>query len=303
MESHGPSDLSTRRRRRWPHVRGALAAACHDWPAVEPEEYERMWRVEREHFWFVGTRDILLEVLRRELGGSDAISRARILDVGCGTGYTQHRLPPPLDGGLRVAVDRSPIALRLARRQDPGASRAEVREPVLVQADATRLPLADGCLDVALALDVLEHLDDDVAGARELGRVVRPGGRVIVTVPAWRALWSDHDVALHHRRRYTRPEIVGVLERAGLRVQHATYFNTLLFPLVATMRVAGRLRQRLLGSRAGAESDARLPPRPLNKLLHRVLSSERHVVGRVPLPLGVSILVVARPHTREGRGS
>ncbi|MCC7541711.1 MAG: class I SAM-dependent methyltransferase [Deltaproteobacteria bacterium] len=247
-----------------------------------------MYRVEHEHFWFVGTRDILLEVLRRALGSDDALARARIVDVGCGTGYTETRLPAPFDGGARLAVDLSPIALTLARLQK--------NPPALLQADAGKLPILDASLDVALSLDVLEHLDDDVAGARELARVVRPGGLVVVTVPAFRALWSAHDVALHHRRRYRRTEIVDVLERAGLAVEHATYFNTLLFPVVAAMRLAGRVRERIAGPSAnGAESDAKLPPRLLNRVLHRVLAAERHVVGRVPMPVGVSILVVARP--------
>lgn len=247
-----------------------------------------MWRVEREHFWFVGTRDILLDVLRRELGGDDALARARIVDVGCGTGYTQTRLPPVVGDGVRFAVDRSHLALGLTRRQPS--------PPWLLQADASALPLRDGSVDVALSLDVLEHLDDDLGGARELARIVRPDGIVVVTVPAWQALWSEHDVALHHRRRYRRPEIVSVLESAGLRVDHATYFNTLLFPLVAAVRLAGRVRALVAGDVARAsESDATLPPRPINRLLHRVLASERHVVGRLPLPIGVSILVVARP--------
>jgi SAM-dependent methyltransferase len=202
-----------------------------------------------------------------------------VLDVGCGTGYTLSRLP----AGVRATgIDLSPTSVALARERAPGAS--------IVQGSATALPFGDGTFDACIALDVLEHIDDDLGAARELRRVVRPGGVVLITVPALKLLWHAHDEALHHRRRYTLGEIVATTERAGLRVETQTYYNSLLFPLVLAQRVGGRL----LGLAKDGDSDLRIPPAPLNRALGAILSAERHLVRYVRLPIGVSCLVVAR---------
>jgi SAM-dependent methyltransferase len=173
---------------------------------METAEYERMFRAESEHFWFAGTRAVIADALARALGAREGARVLRVLDVGCGTGYTLTRLPAAVSA---VGLDASAEALRWAARRGTGAR--------LVRAAAESLPVAQATFDAVLALDVLEHLDDDGAGAREIARVLRPGGVALVTAPAFGWLWSAHDEALHHRRRYRLAELRAVLRGAASR--------------------------------------------------------------------------------------
>lgn len=237
-----------------------------------------MFRAETEHFWFVGTRGVILSLLAQALG--DRVEHARLLDLGCGTGYTLSRLPR----GMRaVGLDYSGHALTLADQRAPGVQ--------LVRGSAYQLPFADRSFDAVLALDVLEHLDDDQRAAREIARVLAPGGVAVVAVPAVRWLWSDHDVALEHRRRYRLAELELVLEQAGLTIAHSSYYNTLLFPLVAARRLSARL---FPSPPRSPESDLVLPPAPINRSLGAILGFERFFVPRVKLPFGVSCFAVVR---------
>lgn len=227
--------------------------------------------VEDAHWWFRGRRAVVgrvLERLRLPPG-------ARLLEAGCGSG-----------GNLAL----------LARY---GRLRAFEPDPAMRAWASARgvVPVADGRLpdgipfegerfDAVLLLDVLEHVAEDQASLAALGARLAPGGRLVVTVPAYRWLWSAHDDANHHVRRYTRAGLVRTAWAAGLRVTWATYYNTLLFPVAAGARLASRLTGRTGSSGLG------VPPHPFNDLLAGVFAAERHVVGRVPLPFGVSVLLV-----------
>lgn len=245
---------------------------------MRPHEHERMFRAETKHFWFVGTRGVILTLLEGALGGR--LRCARLLDLGCGTGYTLSRLP---DGVEAVGLDYSPTALRLAKRRAPGVR--------YVRGSAYALPFEAESFDAALALDILEHLDDDLLAAREIARVLRPGGAAVVAVPAHRWLWSQHDEALDHKRRYKLAELELVLEQAGLRVERSSYYNTLLFPLVVAKRV---ISKTFVPEVDEPESDLSVPPAPINRSLAAILSFERHLVPRVKLPIGVSCFAVVR---------
>ncbi len=131
-------------------------------------------------------------------------------------------------------------------------------------------------------LDVLEHVDGDEAALRSIATKLAPGGSILVTVPAYQWMWSAHDEAHHHKRRYSRRGLRSVAEAAGLKVDRIGYFNSLLFPLAAAVRLAGKA----VGKK---ESDDKVPPAPLNRLFQSVFGLERHLVGRVPLPAGVSL--------------
>ena len=151
-----------------------------------------------------------------------------------------------------------------------------------------------------LALDVLEHVDDDAAVLAAAARLLRPGGTLLVTVPALPCLWGSQDVVSHHKRRYTARSLCGAFSRAGLRPAWHTYFNTALLPAIAFVRVARRLLGRVDEARSDFEQGR---PGLVNEILARVFALERHLVGRVRLPVGVSLLAVARaPEADSGGG-
>jgi SAM-dependent methyltransferase len=231
--------------------------------------------VEDWHWWYQVRRDILDRQLARL--GLDP-SRARILDVGCGTGGAALTLARH---GRAVALDREAESFRLSMDRP-------YRHRVLASAGAP-LPFADGSFDVVCALDILEHLDDDAAAARELQRVCRPGGTVIVFVPAFKILWGYNDDYSHHKRRYVKAELASLLETAGLTVREAGYFNAVLF----APTLAARLLQRL-APKATANMEHTTKPAPWNGLLAALFRLELPLLARRPLPFGTSAFVVAR---------
>ena len=229
-------------------------------------------KLEERHWWFVARRRILLSVLKRNL---DLKERLQILDVGCGGGATMGSLRRY--GNVR-GIDTSEEAVEYNRERGREVSLAAVES----------IPFADNSFDLVLALDVIEHVPDDLQALRELFRTLRSGGSLLVTVPALRILWSAHDVSHGHYRRYTLGELRGRLETAGFEVVTATYFNTLLSPLIFALRLLWRFRPK------STASDLTELPQPLNALLTGVFSLEKLLVGRIRLPFGVSALCYAR---------
>ena len=226
---------------------------------------------DRSHWWFRGRLAVITATLRRALPPR----RVRLLELGCGTGNVLAALA---EFGEAVGMEAH-VELTAAAR----AAGLDVR--------AGRLPddlgVPAGWADVVLLLDVIEHVDDDVAALAAARRGVADGGLLVVTVPAYRWLWSGHDEVLGHRRRYTAAELRAAAERAGFSVLRVSYFNTLLFPVVALVRIWKGLR----GDRG---HDLRRPAAPLNWMLERVFALERHLVPRVPLPYGASLLLIGR---------
>jgi len=151
-----------------------------------------------------------------------------------------------------------------------------------------QMPFPDSRFDLVLALDIIEHVPDDLQALRELFRTLRPGGSLLVTVPALQMLWSAHDVINGHYRRYTLGQLRAQVEIAGFEVVTATYFNTLLFRLIVALRWLWRFRPK------STASDIIQLPRPLNASLTGLFSLERLLVGRIRLPFGVSVLCYAR---------
>src|SRR5437763_100417 len=150
---------------------------------------------------------------------------------------------------------------------------------------------ADASFDHAASLDVIEHLDDDVAALRELRRVVAPGGALLATVPAYQWLWSGHDEINHHHRRYTRRSLARAGESAGWKEVRTTYFNSLLLPVAIVLRLLERFSTRPTES----SLDLWVPPQPLNWLLERPLALEAALIGhRVRIPAGLSLLTLFR---------
>jgi SAM-dependent methyltransferase len=247
---------------------------------VKPNLCATLYDVEDTHWWFAGRRTIIFDQIRRLL--DRAISRPRILDLGCGTG---RNLVEAKTIGEPVGVDLEARALQFCRRRGLSA---------LVQAGAERLPFKDDAFDIVMALDLLEHLDDDRTGVREAHRILRLGGHFIVFAPAYRWLWGPQDDVSHHHRRYTARSLARVLESVGFRIARLTHANLFLLPAI----LVGRLFLRAVDARL--ETENRLHPPWSNGLLRNVFTLERHLLRVGNLPLGVSLLCVATKDRLEG---
>ena len=241
---------------------------------MEREVYDEHASLEHDHWWFVGRRAIVDAVLTRHL---PPVADRQILDVGCGTGGM---LPLLSTFGLVRGIEAEPLAVEHCRS---AFGQFEVR----LGSIPSEVP-ADGSIDVVTAFDVIEHIEDDLAALRSFREALGPEGAVVVTVPALGWLWSDHDVVNGHQRRYTRRRLIDVAQRAGFLVEHVSYFNTALLPIVAAARLAHRLRTRPVAP----HSDFTMPPAWANSALTRVMGSERGIVSRTGLPVGVSLIAV-----------
>ncbi len=236
--------------------------------------------MEDVHWWFVGRRRILLQVLDRYVG--EGSPNRRILDVGCGTGTMLSYLAAY---GKAQGVDIDEEAIGYCRERGLTDVRLGAAET---------LPFEDGSFDLVTALDVVEHLDEDVAALREIRRVLRPGGMLLLTVPAHPFLWGDQDEVNLHKRRYVAPQVRERLTGTGFKVLRVTYINAFMFPPIAAVRMLRRLEHRLR-PRTTAQSDFRYPaPRPVNFVLGWIFGVEAPIVRRVDIPFGVSILAVAQ---------
>ena len=234
---------------------------------MNPEEYARLRALEDWYWWFVARRAAAI----RFLGAyAPKVTPLHVLEVGCGTGGMLRDLGA-LPDVEAVGVDVSLQALRLC--QAPHARG-------LVLASAERLPFSDCRFHAVTALDVIEHVTDDGAAAREIARVLRPGGVAIVTVPAYQWLWSRHDDALHHRRRYHARQLRDLLTDAGLEVAWLTALIAALFPVAAAMRLA----QRLAPISHVPRAEIVPVPRPLNRLLVAFHRWEAALAQYVRLP-------------------
>jgi SAM-dependent methyltransferase len=248
---------------------------------MEAVEYQRMFDAERRSWWFCARREILSDVI----GRIPLPPEPALLDMGCGTGGNLLMLE---QFGQPQGVEYSPLAADFAR-QRTGA-------PITV-ASATDTGLAAESFDLITMLDVLEHIDDDEAALAEVTRLLKPGGAFLLTVPAFMFLWSQHDVVLHHKRRYRRRPLQKLLTAAGLQIDWLSYYNTFLFPPVASVRLARRLLPDAKPSTDSGDHEAdgtTLPPAPINATLKALFAVERHVIGRMHLPIGVSLIGVAR---------
>ena len=243
---------------------------------MQQHTYAIMDRVEDSHWWFVGRRAILESFLRGLVGklGKSA-DEVRILDVGCGTGANLEMLS---QFGRSEGVDVSDDALEFCRRKGLTVQKGL----------AETLPYPDDTFDITTALDVVEHLDDDAAGLKEMYRVTRKGGYSLIFVPAFMWLWGVQDDVSNHRIRYTKRQIVERLEKAGFTVGRATYANFTFFAPI----LGGRTLMKITGLKPESENNVNISA--LNGVFGRLFSAERYWLDRFDFPFGVSIVITAR---------
>jgi SAM-dependent methyltransferase len=232
-------------------------------------------QAEDRHWWYRGRR----KVLDRVIDSLALPAGARVLDAGCGSGRNMVELARR---GTVTGIELSETSVELARERGVGE---------VVLGSVGQMPFADASFDMAACLDVIEHLEDDVAALRELRRVVAPGGTLLVTVPAYQWLWSGHDEVNHHHRRYTQRTLRDSAEHAGWSEVRSTHFNSLLLPAAILLRVLERFSRKTTES----SLDLWVPPRPLNWLLERPLVLEASLIGSGGrIPAGLSLLAVFR---------
>jgi SAM-dependent methyltransferase len=238
---------------------------------MERAVFDRMAEHDQVHWWYVARRKILADLIRRE---ADLPRDARILEIGCGTGHNFAMLREfgRLDALEVDAEARALAGTRLGR---------EVGDAPLPE--LTGVP--DRSYDLIALLDVLEHVDGRPESLRSIATKLAPGGKILITVPAYQWMWSAHDRAHHHKLRYSKRGLRRDAEAAGLEVRKLGYFNSLLFPLAAAVRILGKLVGK-------SSSDDKLPSKPLNAIFEKIFGLERHMIGRVPFPAGVSLFAL-----------
>jgi len=239
---------------------------------MERVVYRQMAELDQRHWWYRARREVLAELIRREATPQPG---GHILEIGCGTGHNLEML-----GGFG-SVD----AVEL---DDEARAIAETRlgRQVLSAPLPELVGVPDGAYDLIAALDVIEHIEDDGAALVAIAGKLKPGGKFLMTVPAHQWMWSAHDVVNHHKRRYSKAGLQRLLQASPLKLEKIGYFNSLLFPLAMVDRLASRLRGK-------DDADLKLPSAPLNGTLERIFAAERHLVGRLPLPPGLSLFAVA----------
>jgi 2-polyprenyl-3-methyl-5-hydroxy-6-metoxy-1,4-benzoquinol methylase len=239
---------------------------------VEHETFAGMAEHDSSHWWYVARRDVLASVIAREV---KLPPMAKLLEIGCGTG---HNLAMLARFGDIDAVELDSYAREIAtKRLDRPVMNAMLPELAGVPAQH---------YDLVALLDVLEHVEDDRAALKAIATRLRPGGSILLAVPQYPWMWTGHDVASHHFRRYTKATLRKAIDDAGLKIDLLQSFNSLLFPLAVVDRMAARITGK-------TGSDDAPPPAPVNSLFTKVFAFERHLIGRVPMPPGLSLIAIA----------
>ena len=239
---------------------------------MERVVYEQMAELDERHWWYRARREVLASLIHRlALPPRDG----RILEIGCGTG---HNLPMLAQFGHVDALELDEDARHHAKKR---LGREIMSAPLPELAGVPDLQY-----DLIGAFDVIEHIDDDQAAIASIASKLKPGGKFVMTVPAHQWMWSAHDVVNHHKRRYSKAALKRLIEGSTLRLERIGYFNSFLFPVAVAERMSSKARGK-------DNADLALPAAPLNKALERTFASERHMIGRLPLPPGLSLFAVA----------
>jgi SAM-dependent methyltransferase len=234
--------------------------------------YDQMAELDDRHWWYRGRREVLAALIRRIVRPPQD---AEILEIGCGTGHNFPML------GAFGHVDALELDDQMRAYAQKRLGRKVMSSPLPELAG-----VPDRGYDLIGAFDVIEHIDDDRPAIATIATKLKPRGKFVMTVPAHQWMWSAHDVVNHHKRRYSKRSLRELIEGSPLRLEAVGYFNSLLFPAAVAERVASKARGK-------DEVSLSLPPAPLNAVLERTFAAERHLIGRVPLPPGLSLYAVA----------
>lgn len=241
---------------------------------MEKNFYRIFFEVQKKHWWFVVKKKIVLDLIDRYV---PARSDHKILDIGCGSGLMLNALEQI---GETNGMDMSDDAISFSKEIFSGT----VKKGML----PGNIPYEKEYFSMVVALDVLEHVDDDRAALKAIRSHIAPSGQAIITVPACMFLWSEHDVLNEHKRRYTLEELESKLLEAGFTIDKISYFNTFLFPLISLVRMINKILQRKGGSNVD------LPHPALNYIVAKVFSLEQYFLRFMTFPIGVSVLAVVR---------
>jgi len=239
---------------------------------MERVVYQQMAELDDRHWWYRARRKILADLIRRD---AQLPPDARILEIGCGTG---HNLAMLAGFGHVDGLELDDEARELSEKR---LGRKIMRSPLPELSE-----VADKSYDLIGAFDVIEHIDDDQAALAAIATKLKPGAKFVMTVPAHPWMWTAHDVANHHKRRYSKRALRALIDGSPMRLDRIGYFNSLLFPIAVVERTISKLRGK-------DDGNVSLPPAPLNATLEAVFAAERYLVGRLPLPPGLSLFAVA----------
>jgi SAM-dependent methyltransferase len=234
--------------------------------------YEQMAELDERHWWYCARREVVEELIERVVRPP---KDASILEIGCGTGHNFKMLG---EFGHVDALELDDEARAIAEKR---LGRNIMSSPLPELAG-----VPERHYDMIGAFDVIEHIDDDAASLASIAMRLKPGGKFVMTVPAHQWMWSAHDTVNHHKRRYSKRGLEALIDGSPMKLDAIGFFNSLLFPVA----IAERMASKALGKDGG---DLELPPAPLNAALKRTFAAERHLIGRVPLPPGLSLFAVA----------
>lgn len=236
--------------------------------------YRLFYEIQKKHWWFVSKKKIVSDFVENILNTREK-KENKILDVGCGSGLMLEKLS---EYGTVYGMDFSDEAIKFSSEIYPG----EIRKGSLPNA----VPFEDAFFDLIVALDVIEHVDEDVLALKTIKTKLKTGGKAIITVPAYMFLWSKFDEINEHKRRYTVPDLKNKLEISGLKIRKISYYNTFLFPVVYLVRNINKLLKR------NAENEVAMPSRNINNLLKKIFSFESGILNKMNMPFGVSIIAI-----------
>jgi SAM-dependent methyltransferase len=239
---------------------------------MERVVYQQMAELDDRHWWYRARRRVIADLIQRE---AQPPANAQVLEIGCGTGHNLAML-----GGF------GHIEGRELDEEARAISERRLGRKVMSSPLPELAGVPNGHYDLIGAFDVIEHIDDDRGALASIATKLKPEGRFVITVPAHQWMWSAHDVVNHHKRRYSKASLKALIDGSPMKLLKVGYFNSLLFPLAVAERAASKLRGK-------SDGDVKLPPAPINAALEKIFNAERYLVGRLPLPPGLSLFAIA----------